>query len=250
MANDFSGDANVRAVFNLEDGALGTDSSGNGEVLTNVSVESDQVNFRQGSACGKTSAAFRSLYRVDTDLTADFPGKNGTSNRTFSVCGWVYQPSNDFAWLAAKWGGTGFNTRSWGVAIRDDGGFFVTLLLGYAGGTSAEIVKHSGVVIGTNKWYHFGVTYDGVTRAWRIRVWDQHGRSVTESTGTAVQTITVDDARFSIFADHGGSGGLIGNLDEIVIWDRVISADEIDEVRQGIFGGANGVGAMMLGSAF
>ena len=57
MANDFTNDANCKALWNFDDGALTTDSKGT-NTLTNSGVTADTVDFKEGNASGDFKASF------------------------------------------------------------------------------------------------------------------------------------------------------------------------------------------------
>ena len=227
--NDFSGDTNLIALYNLENGALLTDSSGNGETLTDDSITADAVNYKQGSASGFANADGDELYRIDADLSADFPGKSGAGNKTFSVCFWMRCTDLDATnYIVSKWGGT--PSRLWSVNVTDTN---VRWLIS-ATGSDAEALTETNTTIGENKWYHVGATYN-VDKTWRIRIWDVDATSVAESTGTGSLLLGDEAARFSLFNYALGISGFEGNLDEVVIFKDVLTADEIDQIRAGTY---------------
>ncbi len=230
MANDFSGESNLIALYNLENGALANDSSGKGETLTVASVTADVVNFKEGSASALSNATPDELRRADGSLGANFPGKDGTSNRTFSVCCWI-RPSTlaSTNYIVNKWKAP--PNQQWAINVNATN----ARILISGSGSDAESLTHAGTVISTGQWYHLGCTYNGATKAWRVRVWDDNGSSVAESTGTGSLTMHIDDPNFQLFNLDGGNNGFVGNLDEVVIFDRAITAAEIDQIRAGTF---------------
>ncbi len=241
MANNFSDDSNCVALYNLESGALGIDSKQSHDLI-NLDITADEVNFEQGSASGNSNASSsRYLRRTDASLAADFPGKNGTANRTLSIAGWIRPTtlSGAFTYIVTKWSSVS-NKRSFGVLLTEDtGDHNLSFYIGHTGGASAEGFIHTDINLVTTQWYHFGITYDGATKNWRIRVWDETASSVTESTGTGVEVMNIEDASFYMFTRADISAGLQGNLDEVAIFKDVLTADEIDEIRQGVYGASD-----------
>ena len=235
MANDFSSDSNCLCLYNCESGALGTDSQGSID-LANASIDADTTNFKQGSASALANDLSDQLWIADASLPAGFPGKSGTTNRTISLCGWI-RPAGVEGWhaIASKYS-TGDAKRSW--ALNMDGAE-VKFSLGYNAGASFEEFSHAGVALSANQWYHVAATYNGSSKAWRIRVWDDTGSSVTESTGTGIQTMNLEDTEFTLFGRDDNIGAMLGNIDELVLFDDVLTADEIDQIRAGTYGASS-----------
>lgn len=248
MANDFSGDSNVQGVYTYasyagQDDA--TDTSGKGNTLTaanfgsDIRLEETLVKVGLKSArCLRSDIAY--MLRTDANLSDDFPGKDTTSNRTFTVCFWAYPEditSNSNGYTVTKLQQSG-NGWSWGVIWEISGGSrYWKMYIGYNGGASTEGFNLPSLAIVVDRWYHVAMTYDGSTKAKRIRVWDENGSTVYEATETGTEVMEINNQSFRIFSRGDATRNFIGVLDEVVIWDRALSADEIDEVRQGIFGG-------------
>ena len=235
--NDFSADANCVSPYNLEDGALGTDSKGT-NTLTNVSITADTSLFKQGAASAFANGNTDQLWRADADLSADFPGKSGTANRTLSFTGWI-RPTGvtGFQYIASKYS-TVDSKRTFAVGMDNTALFFT---IGYNGGVSFEQFTDTGTTIVAGQWYHVGVTYDGTSRAWRIRIWDDSASIVAETTGTGVETMNLEDTEFTLFARDDNTGAMDGHIDEAVIFKDILTADEIDEIRNQRFGVGVGV---------
>jgi len=115
-----------------------------------------------------------------------------------------------------------------------------TILIGYNGGASEEQVYASGPVMAQDKWYHCAYTYDGSSKAWKIRVWDEDAGTVTETTGTMVQTMNIESQTFYMDSDASSQWPTKGNMDEVVIFNDVLTSDEIDQIRLGTYGAPTG----------
>ncbi len=241
--NDFSGDATCVALYNVESGNIVVDSAGT-NTLTNSggNITSDTTNFKQGSGSALSTSADYELFINDVDVDAGFPGEGGTGNTSFSFCLWSRHTTlNADNYLISKYN-AGTGARSYFIDVEDNAGDKqVRLVIGYNGGASAIVAgQHTGTNFVVNQWYHTGVTYDGSTKDWRIRVWDDNGSSVSETTDTAAETMSPDTAAFTIFDAPSGVTGTLGQIDEVVVFNRAITADEIDQIRQGIFGASAG----------
>jgi hypothetical protein len=253
MANDFSGDSNCQALYNFESGAMSTDSSGNSETLTWVAgPNTDTTNYKQGSASADLeSGSNHYAYRADGNLNANFPGKGGTAKTTFSVCCWVriesYPIDGNPDWATRTICGKTRNVsseRSWYVALNretDESPWRWIGYIGYNGGASEEpwAYDHQWQ---TGIWYHVGYTYDGSTKAWKIRVWDDNaGSLVGEGSGTTTNTMSPDTANFEVGKTESGvTLEMDGNLDELVIFDDVLTSAEIDAIRMGQYPSVGG----------
>ena len=90
MANDFSGEGNLQGHWRFESGAFTTDSSGNGNTLTdNNTVQADAVNYMEGAQSAYFSDANGEFFsRTDANLNADFPLKSG-GGTDIIVCFWI-----------------------------------------------------------------------------------------------------------------------------------------------------------------
>jgi len=247
MANDFSQDPTCVALYDFEDGALETDSQST-NTLTNVNtVVANTVDFKQGAASADFELASAQYFaRANADLTADFPGKSGTTNKSFTFAAWMMQESlatsGNRRTLVAKYD-TGGNNRSYLAYIAGSTDNFASLAVGYNGGASAELVAHaSDLVIDT--WYHITFTFDNDSFDWSIRVRDTNGDVVgTDATGTMtldVNGLSIETTEFRIGeASTTASDFMDGEIDELVIFNRAITEEEAQQITDGTFGAAD-----------
>lgn len=233
MANVW--DANTKGVWNMDNGAIVTDSSGNGETMTNNNgVTADTGDFKQGDASGVfVAASSRHLSRLDSALASGFPLKSGETNRDFSVFAWF--KANDASATDVIASKRESGKISMGVQITSS---HVRFFVGTVGGSGVANADDTSTSLVDGQWYHVGATYTESDDAWRIRIWDDTAQSVGETTGTfSVTDIAITDASFKIGLLQGTTTwAWDGLIDEVVVWDRPASAAEIDEVRQGIYG--------------
>jgi len=241
MANDFSNAGSCLSVFNQEVGAIEIDSKGV-NTLTNVNgVTSDISNYKQGSASGVYDAyASTSLSRADSDLTDNFPHKDGKTNFDFSVTAWFrwtlpYGYPNPYVFI---WSKSVAGLQTWtGLGLLSSGGD-AAFRVRFTGGTQA-ISKSANSVL--DRWYHITSTYDHTARLMRMYVYDSVSATVvfnnTRSTGglgdliLGAQPFTVGNAS----ADGSYTKGWTGNLDEVTVWTRALTTDEIDEIIAGTY---------------
>jgi len=238
VGNNFAVDPNCVAVWDFEDAnRVGLDSRGGDDNLENYGVTLTKTSFKQG-----TSAAFFNQDEIDylitgvDNLSAGFPLRPNSKNKKISTCFWVRPARISSYHYILGMGAQNVDLRSFAVGINPTGQLFVQV--GYSNGALWETKTHMAHVLTVNNWYHIGVTYDDSTRAYRVRVYDDAaGTLLFEETGTFTHNIFTGGTLFKL-GDLQGSGGayLNGTLDEVALFNDVLTAAEIEKVRLGTFG--------------
>jgi hypothetical protein len=237
MANDFTGDPNALGLYNMDQaGGILLDSLGGvGDMVNFGGAVLDVVNFKQGDASGKFVSP-DALWIQDHLLPADFPLKDGTSNGTFSLSFWFRSnlASMSSEWIISKWYSLG-NERSF---LIFGSGSTISLYMGYNGGSSTDTsASDTSTTIVRDRWYHIGITWDDSDQSWRIRIYDAFNDTVGETTGTNSNgPSNPDGGSWTVGGNPDTSGFFDGWLDEVVIFKDVLTADEIDEIREGTYG--------------
>ena len=241
--NLFTGDPNCVGLWtgdSTSDSIYFLDESGNSNHLngTGAYFSASSAQYKEGSYSMRNTNDWYVIERPNATLSAKFPGKSGTTNRNVSTCCWIYGNINVVAydWLLAVYDFTG-NKQSWSVYIDASGN--VNFGIGYNGGASFESYANTGVALGDTKWYHIGTSYNGTTGAVIIRVWDDTGSTVYNATTTFSETMNIEDAGFALFGytTQSNSGhGYEGYMDEVVVFNDVLTTDEIDQIRLGTYG--------------
>lgn len=238
MANDFSGDSNCVALYRMESGALETDSKGT-NTLTNLnSVGEDTTNQKEGSCCADFEASStESLYIPDANLSLDFPFKNGSSNLNISICLYFRAESSvSLAHLVSKYYSSA-TYNSFTLALSDASKVYV--IGGYNAGASQESgTQSNSTTDGT--WYHVGSTINGTTGDYKVRIRNAAtGELFQEVTGTFVYApLSAEKAAFQISGYAGASAysRFDGLMDEVVIFNDILTSDEIDQIYNGTYG--------------
>ena len=242
MANNFSGDSSCKALWRFESGALTTDSIG-GNTLGNALIvaDTDAGDYKEGSAsaysAGSTSGY--QLYIADADLDAGFPLKNGVTTKKVTVTFWTKLENKD----AASW--QGFftknlaGTRSLAIMLNSSSDEPV-IAIGYDGGASATQIAWP-TAVSNDVWYFVAVTVqqNGANIDYTFQVWDDTagtnlGGDATISSSIASETWNIEDSSLFLL-NNSNSIGLTGWMDEVVVFDRVLSQEEIDEIRAGTY---------------
>jgi hypothetical protein len=238
MANDFSGDPNCVALWKFDNNAL--DSKG-GNDLTPVNTPTyDSGDKKEGTHSAVLAHSSAQYFTIaDGDLDAGFPGKNGTSEQSFSICCWVKLASVgdplDFGVVTKYQVSSG--KRTWALVIRPTTPY-PRLIIGYNGGNSATTLNFD-TALSTGIWYHIAGVYDASDNGMKIRVWDDNAGALLDDNkeGTAGGDMFPSDApleigRYTIDSSYC----LDGKPDEAVIFNKVLTDDEIDAIRAGTYG--------------
>ncbi len=239
MANDFSGDENCVALWSVENGALTTDSIGSNTLTDNNTVQSETSDYKEGSGCADFEYANSEYFNItDSNLDSDFPLKSGDTNKKISVCFWVkFESLFAYQYLFSKWDISG-SDKSFAVVMLTD---TINIRVGYNGGASDESLPF-GTTVQTGRWYHVGATYDDSDKSYRLRIWDDTAGALlgSDATGNATNNIDINSADVCIGGRHGGSSLHDGLLDEVPVFDDILSTTEIDQIRAGTYSVAAG----------
>jgi len=197
----------------------------------NQGMDEDLVDYKQGSCSARAVLANTDrFYITDANLDSGFPLKSGESNKTFSIAFWFYLESVGIGqWFPSKYASGNFS-------------FIVQILTSNklnfqwsSNGSSADSSKTHDSTLSINTWYHVACTYDESDDSFRIRIWDDTAEEIlgTDLTGTGGD-IYIGTALFRV--GTGSSSSPDGNIDELVVFDRVLSVADIDAVRAGTYG--------------
>jgi hypothetical protein len=232
MANDFSTDPRCQALWRFENDL--TDSQG-GNHLTDVNpVAFTAADKKEGSYAAdfeKDNSEY--AYRPDANLDAGFPFKNGDAAKKIAVCFWIKPESYQYpGYIFAKFDTAG-NRRSFAVARY---GARIRVYSGYNGGASNEYFE-ADLFMSNNEWYHIGVSFDGLNKAGVIRLFRASNETTYSWPFNFVNETHVADADLTAASRHGGGNYYDGLLDELVVFNDLISVEEIDAIRRGEYTG-------------
>jgi hypothetical protein len=250
VANKFSGDANCVALYTFENdwptsGVL-DDEKGSNDMTDNNTVtrSEDEKEGTYSADCEYNNSEYFSI--ADANLDSGFPGKSGEANPDFSVCFWIKAESSiQSQYIVAKYDVGG--KRVWG--IRMTSGNLIEVLIGYDNGDRYVSSEHAGVCV-DGQWYHVGIIYDndgggdGKGNV-KTRIWDDNAGAILQSGGLDTdsddlgQQMSIENAAFCIGAALSSGSyfyGFDGIIDEVVIFKDLLTTDEIDQIRQGIYG--------------
>jgi hypothetical protein len=232
MANDFSEDGDVVALWKFDNNA--NDSIGGNDLTPVNSPTYDSGDKKEGThSIDFESTSEQICYIDDGDLDAGFPGKGGASEQSFSFCVWAKLESAIGQCILGKWG---LGTRSYKIEISalNDLSFHI----GYdSGGSDSSITFDTS--LSTGIWYHIAVVYDASDNGMKIRVWDDDAGDFLDDNkeGTAGGDMSPDTARLVLGGKYyADQDQFDGKIDEVVIFKRALSDDDIDAIRAGTYG--------------
>ena len=240
--NNFASDVDCVALWRFESGKLTVDSIGT-NTLTNQGVVVNTADKKEaaGSADFESDEAdFFSL--ADASLAEKFPFKGGDPAKNITVCAWVKLESlpkyYDLYTICGKWSELD-NQRSLRLYVTNlPTGCRFSLSVGYLAGHAADTFELSTLDVQPGRWYHVAMTYRDSDASYRLRVWDDTAATVAETAGNGTNRTDPTDAPWQIgrlIGWQGPAGYFDGLMDEMVVFKSVLTAAEIDQIRQGIY---------------
>jgi hypothetical protein len=239
MANNFSGNANCIALWKFENGALLTDSKGANTLTAGggTTPTADTSIKKEGNASVNYNAdGYHKI--ADASLDAGFPFKNGDSTKKITLCFWMY---NDAVASLKYFFGKEVVTTGYSFEVRRDATGHIVVAIGYNSGASQNFHTHA-TAMEASKWYHIAITFDDATHTVGIRIWDDTAGAILGSdyANTGAQSIYVSNAELAIGARAGDYvGKLNGRLDELVVFNSILSSSDTDKIRAGTYTGGD-----------
>ncbi|MBN1507021.1 MAG: pre-peptidase C-terminal domain-containing protein [Sedimentisphaerales bacterium] len=240
VGNNFASDPNCAALWQFETGLLTKDSIGT-NTLTNVGDGvTASATAKQGASSGSWDATDY-MKITDAALSTKFPLKSGTNNKKVSVSLWFQCSLLSSRVLFSKNDSLSTNNHSFALSVEHTSGtsYYLHTHIGTTGGANDEAKAHAPVQIYAGRWYHLGATYDDSNKSYRMRLYDATTDSVTESTGNFYGNIslTATDVLIGAWLRGGGPAAhWAGLIDEVAVFNDILTAAEIDKIRQGTYG--------------
>lgn len=228
------------AAYNFESGAMTTDSSGNANTLTagTGTPDEDTSEYKEG-AC---SADFENgnsdaYYRADADLSAGFPFKDGTTNRTIAITMWVKVETTGAVKRYYLSKGTEVGTQGMYLYIAGADATAGQTVFGIytddGGGGWKDATHTTQLTADASTWYHIGVSYNGTTGAYLIHITDAAGATVgSDVSGTHAGTAQVNDEEFVIGSSDDYDGNFYdGQIDKLRIFSQALTTAQMESQR-------------------
>lgn len=204
-------DANLKAYWRLEGNSLDETANNHDGTDTTITYGTAYGKYGQGATLNGTSSKI---------VTATNIGISG--NATFSMGGWVKLGSTSGFRSAISWGNAGVALQAAGLGCNLNSAG--DLGVAFAGGNSAFT---AGSLIGTTDRVHIAVTKAAGAINTQTTLYI-NGASVALAGGASTSTPNITDAvvNLGIFGT-GGSNFWSGDLDDMFIFNRVLTAAEI-----------------------
>ena len=241
VGNDFTTDPNAVVWWRFETTKLGADT-----IATNVLANHGAVALTTDKKEGDSSVDLEAsemdyLWIPDANLTPDFPYSSETAPKAISVAYWMKLESLPLAGSTADPFSKIDSTHakiSIGHMVNYVGQ--VGLMVGYGGGTHYQAVWTGLTETATvGQWCHVVVTYRNSDQSYRINVWNgETSTLVSNVTGTTWWPVNVTEADVTVGArsDSVDRRCFDGLLDEMVVFNDILTEPEIAKIRAGTYG--------------
>jgi hypothetical protein len=217
--NKLKTDSNLKAYYRFESGALTTDSSSNGYTLTNNNTVAEGTGKFGGGADQGTSNTTKSFSILDS------LGVAGTSSLSISF--WIKlntEITTGTQTVCTHLSNTGAD-RYFECYYDYNGGNIRLRLDPSNNGTTTAIVNGA---LGTTAWHHIVLIRD--VTAGTSRIWVNNVPGATQANGT---TGGGNTNKFSIGANPAGSGETSAIFDDLAVFNRALSAEEVRSLYAG-----------------
>lgn len=220
----------------FESGALTTDSVGTNTLTSNGDPAASSTH-KEGSYSVDLDGAGDYYSIADASLTADFPLKSGTTNKKGTFCFWFLSDNEAEVhyfmakYLAATNGRSLAITLQWGTEPDP-----IAIFMGYNNGDSSELLTHASDIV-ANQWYHVAFSWDDADRSYRLRIWDDTAGAILGSdiTGNYSNAIYLTTQPFTIGARADGDREVNGLMDDVWVFDEVLTTTQTDAIRAGTY---------------
>ena len=214
---------NLRAYWNLDESSgNAADSSGNGYTLTNTNTVGYAAALINNGADFGTSNTNKRLVTTN-DL--------GIDGGNISISGWIklrteISDGGFWSFLEQRGAATDVNYR---IDYMRSGSTYTLGANRARNGVSDHYVTTTGA-LGTSNWHHVVLTYDGTLRFY------VNGSSVGTPLVTSGNGSGAVNDGFAIAATANGFLHASIYADEVGVWSRALTADEVTELYNGGIG--------------
>jgi pre-peptidase/concanavalin A-like lectin/glucanase superfamily protein len=240
VGNNFTADPSCKALWRFEPGALTTDSIGTNTLSTEFVPVVDAADRKEGD--GSVDLTNGSFVIADASLSTGFPLKSGDTNKDISVAFWMKAPYGQTSATGGVIYGKGgdYAKYSFNVAFSETSGAgsgTIDVHTGTSGGIGHDTMR-TGWLIQRDQWYHVAVTYEdqGTFGNVRIRIYDPSDDTVHEVVDTTSESINVSDGDVTIGTYRYSNQTYVGLVDELVVFNDVLTPTEVDLIRQSSYG--------------
>lgn len=241
--NNFSGDTDCVALWRFESGALTADSIGGNTLTYPATIPDESTSDYQEGSCAVDFSSGKYLQITDANLDAGFPFRaaDGTPGEVMTVCFWFKAAAWPAYYILAKYDTSG--KRTFAIATDIGGDYKLRFIMGYNAGNSGESFIHN-TVLSPGTWYHAAVVFSNTERDIFGQSTKKVGIHISLADGTTVgsdiiatstNSINIEDAALTVGSRTSGQDAFDGLCDEIVVFKRVLTLTEIDDIRAGTY---------------
>lgn len=228
MANNFSNDTSCKALWRFESGAMTTDSKSTNTLTASGSAPAEDTTNKAEGGCSASFAGdvLRYYERTDADLAAGFPLKTGDSTQQITICAWVRPLTDSEKGIICKG-----NFSSGSIFIKQFTGDCIKLNWNGVGDQCKISLSAYSL------WIHIAYLIDGVNGTCSARAWDSIAGVITPTPVSGLSNASWDLSlawRMGALS-NSATNYFDGNLDEVVVFNRLLSNDEIDAIRGGTY---------------
>lgn len=224
-------DANCIAAWLFNDGAITTDSKNSNTLTSNgtPSVNTTAGEFKEGTGSLDVNGSTDWMSITDTNLHADYPLKSTDTNKKISVALWVkFDTLGLYECFYSKYEAVA-GGRSIALGIETSRFWWALGHNSTSGGTQTANIE-TNVTVGTGKWYHFAFTYDDADKSVNTRIYDLTADTAYSQNWTSGDNIYVNTQPVTV--GKVGSGYIDGRIDEVLVFNDVLTSGEIDIIRE------------------
>ncbi len=225
------------ALWRFEGTTTFTDDSVGKNHLTNDGATLETTDRKEGAGCANIKAGERdSLSIYDDYLSTNFPTRKNDPNVVMTLCFWMKPRSFPFnATVISKYQ-IATDARSWRLYFGSLPAYHLKLGLGRGSGdefTDYPFNQTTELLV-ANHWYHVAFTYRGSNRYYHVRVWDGTDNVLRiDREGTATAPMALTNAPIILGNTPLESSYFDGLLDEVAVFNQVLTSGQIDKVRRG-----------------
>jgi hypothetical protein len=254
-SNNFSSTSDLIAQYRFESGALTTDSKGT-NTLTAVATPTEAtlatgLKFKEGACAVNYARASSQAHLItEANMSADFPFKSTGQSRAMTFMCWIRPLTNPttstYHTIASKWDWNASKV-GWSLTRTYNGtNYFIYGSLGYgvSGQTSESLSTLTGYP-GTNigwagQWYHIAFAIDGINKRAYLRIYEDGTGMIRHLELNMANTLRIVDVDFCLGCEKNAGAGtnfFDGSIDEALMFNKVLSIQDVDAIRSGAFSG-------------
>ena len=238
MPNDFTQDPDISALWRFESANFRAATIGGCPDLSMYSTPtSDNATYAEGAGSVRISTGTaRGLYLPDANLPANFPLK-ASGSTIGSICFRFRIASSDqYRSIFGKGHLTNYTNGNLYAVLNGSRRFEAKWQYSI---TTADTFD-TGFLPAINTWYDVGITFHGPNRTIHIRIRNESDQSVNNYDRTFSEGRTLynaDTYAFALGSNYSTRSAINGWLDEFVVFNRLLTDTEIDQIAAQIFPG-------------